>query len=396
MPRNSLSIYFEAVYFLSDWESYIGKIYGRLVIQSVYRKHRVTYCKCKCKCGNIKEIALYSVIHGITKSCGCLSAELTRKRKFNDITNQRFGKLVALYYNDEIKKWHCKCDCGNDKDVFAINLRKGLTKSCGCLKRYKLKKDKMVEPKKPKLEHLKTNWLKGQKFNRLFVLEDCFINDRHYCKCLCDCGNIKYIIAAKVKSGATKSCGCYRHKTVAPLEIGRVYGKLTIISNPIYKNHKYFYDCMCECGNVVSVWHGNLVSGNSKSCGCLDVAHSGSKNELEIKNYIECLTDKKFDKVKILDGKEIDMYNDELKLGIEYNGSSYHATINGLYGNKDKYYHRDKFLLAKEKGIHLINIFDVDWENNKEKIKMYLNSLCRGKIIYARKTRLKQIDSGGR
>jgi hypothetical protein len=31
------------------------------------------------------------------------------------------------------RQWHCVCDCGNEKVVIGMNLRKGLTKSCGCL-----------------------------------------------------------------------------------------------------------------------------------------------------------------------------------------------------------------------------------------------------------------------
>ncbi len=31
------------------------------------------------------------------------------------------------------KQWHCICDCGNEKVIIGTNLRKGLTKSCGCL-----------------------------------------------------------------------------------------------------------------------------------------------------------------------------------------------------------------------------------------------------------------------
>jgi hypothetical protein len=54
-----------------------------------------------------------------------------------DISNKRFGKLVALYPTGEKSNkscvWHCRCDCGNYIDVTVRNLNRG-TKSCGCLK----------------------------------------------------------------------------------------------------------------------------------------------------------------------------------------------------------------------------------------------------------------------
>ena len=43
------------------------------------------------------------------------------------------------------------------------------------------------------------------------------------------------------------------------------------------------------------------------------------------------------------------MYIKELKVGIEYNGSAFHASIGGAFKNLDKYYHRNKFLMAKNK-----------------------------------------------
>lgn len=55
-----------------------------------------------------------------------------------DITNQRFGKLVAIEpHHQDINNtwfWSCKCDCGNEKIVNGITLRKGECKSCGCLR----------------------------------------------------------------------------------------------------------------------------------------------------------------------------------------------------------------------------------------------------------------------
>lgn len=52
-----------------------------------------------------------------------------------DITNQRFGKLVAI--SKAASKsgktyWLCKCDCGNEKEIQTSHLTDGRTKSCGC------------------------------------------------------------------------------------------------------------------------------------------------------------------------------------------------------------------------------------------------------------------------
>ena len=64
-----------------------------------------------------------------------------------DLTNQRFGKLVAIRRLDEKKNgcflWECKCDCGNICKVPASYLKNGNTKSCGCgkydgLRKYKI------------------------------------------------------------------------------------------------------------------------------------------------------------------------------------------------------------------------------------------------------------------
>lgn len=55
-----------------------------------------------------------------------------------DLTGQRFGKLVAVEIAGVDKKrntlWKCQCDCGNITTTpSTCRLRKGKTKSCGCL-----------------------------------------------------------------------------------------------------------------------------------------------------------------------------------------------------------------------------------------------------------------------
>lgn len=57
-----------------------------------------------------------------------------------DITNQRFGRLVALTYTGRSTRkngrlWACRCDCGSMIEMNVDSLRSGNTKSCGCLRR---------------------------------------------------------------------------------------------------------------------------------------------------------------------------------------------------------------------------------------------------------------------
>lgn len=59
-----------------------------------------------------------------------------------DLTNKRFGKLIAntdIGYigNNPHRVWSCVCDCGNLVNVAGSNLRSGITSSCGCLQREK-------------------------------------------------------------------------------------------------------------------------------------------------------------------------------------------------------------------------------------------------------------------
>ena len=102
--------------------------------------------KCQCDCGNICYINSHSLKTGNTKSCGCLNNEkrIERINKYNekyirDITNQRFGKLLALEPTQSRSGsniiWKCQCECGNITYVSNNNLLKGTTKSCGCLKK---------------------------------------------------------------------------------------------------------------------------------------------------------------------------------------------------------------------------------------------------------------------
>lgn len=53
---------------------------------------------------------------------------------------------------------------------------------------------------------------------------------------------------------------------------GQKFGRLTVIGfaykKLVGKNYKYYWNCLCECGTNCIVESYNLKSGTSKSCGC--------------------------------------------------------------------------------------------------------------------------------
>ena len=166
----------------------IGQKYGNLtVIGRAPNRGKHVYWQCKCDCGDIKEIRSQHLREGTIKTCTHCNANsivgktfgnwkvlratdkkfetyilyeckcikcgnialktstfLKQEHKFcdncrsNDISNQRFGNLIAIQRmgsdHNHHSIWKCKCDCGNDIIVTYGHLINGDTKSCGCIK----------------------------------------------------------------------------------------------------------------------------------------------------------------------------------------------------------------------------------------------------------------------
>lgn len=116
--------------------------------------------------------------------------------QLEDLSGQRFGRLVAQYpvHDGTRWRWHCQCDCGNTKDVIPHDLKRGMVKSCGCYRRDFRKRD-----------------LTGQRFGRLTVLGVAEDDMKHHGQrwlCQCDCGNTVIVRCDGLVSGHTKGCGC--------------------------------------------------------------------------------------------------------------------------------------------------------------------------------------------
>ena len=124
----------------------------------------------------------------------------------------------------------------------------------------------------------------GQKFNRLVVLEDSkqrSASGSIKWKCQCDCGNITYATSTELRNGHKKSCGCLQKEKIIEIGhnnrkdlTGKRFGNLTVVEyshSQILdsKSSIVFWKCKCDCGQELIVRSQSLITGNTRSCGCI-------------------------------------------------------------------------------------------------------------------------------
>lgn len=55
-----------------------------------------------------------------------------------DLTGKRYARITVLafdhYASNGQSIWKCQCDCGTTFLTYGANLKRGMTKSCGCLR----------------------------------------------------------------------------------------------------------------------------------------------------------------------------------------------------------------------------------------------------------------------
>lgn len=223
---------------------------------------------CKCSCGNYFLTLQRSLKEKRVHSCGCKFKEMMIKAANErgtriDLIGKTYGKLtvIALGVRDKNgQKWLCKCECGNEVEVLGSNLTKGNTSSCGCL-RYE----------KPNARKDLTGFKKG----RLTVIGNPRIGPRGTLwQCRCECGSIVDKYASDLTGGNVSSCGCLKAELIRKRHdlTGQRFGKLTVIKDSGQTDNfgQILWECQCDCGNKTLIRAGNLVKGNTTSCGCIN------------------------------------------------------------------------------------------------------------------------------
>jgi hypothetical protein len=111
----------------------------------------------------------------------------------------------------------------------------------------------------------------GKRFGSLVILELYSLGkegkqNNTYAKCVCDCDNHHRAQLSEIKRGNVKTCGC-----IFPTKVGDKFHRLTILKKYIKfegGQNKTYLECECECGNIVNARLTAVKTGTTKSCGC--------------------------------------------------------------------------------------------------------------------------------
>lgn len=101
-----------------------------------------------------------------------------------------------------------------------------------------------------------------------------------YWLCKCKCGKIKSIRQSSLRDGTSKSCGCNRTPNIK----NQRFGKLIVLEKTkrTDKRHNVYWQCECDCGNVVETTTTNLTMRSTKSCGCLRKQNNYSRRNKKL------------------------------------------------------------------------------------------------------------------
>lgn len=397
---------------------------------------------CRCSCNTVKNVSKARLLEGRTKSCGHGNSkkliDLTNKeinsmkvisyagnRKWNckcticgservisgnrlrnypntitcthcnnteheDLTGQQFGEWTVLEYVGN-GKYKCECSCTNIRIVSTYALKSGESKSCG---------------------HNTTAYIDiiNQKFGKLTVLSRCDSKSRYY-KCKCECNNIVIKHKYYIMHNKNASCGCDILERTLKSRLDK-YGEICPQKkdNPREQwqidtliNKEKLYNYIISFTEKPSIQLLAYKLGvNESNIGkrihkyelddYVDIHSNVSEKEKELRRYIENIYDAEiiYNSKNIINPYELDIYIPEKKLAIEFNGNYWHSDI-----YKDEKYHQNKTLACAKQGIHLIHIFEYEWDDiiQRNIILDYIRSLLSNNNIkvFARNTVLKEI-----
>lgn len=115
------------------------------------------------------------------------------------------------------------------------------------------------------------------------------------------------------------------------------------------------------------------------------------KTQKEIQEWLNSFNYNFKPNYSILKGKELDLYDENLKLAVEYNGLYWHTEDSPQPRLKD--YHYNKYKECLDQGVRLIMIYEDEWLDRQEQVKNLLKSVLNvyDKKTFARKCEVREV-----
>lgn len=346
------------------------------------------YWTCRCSCGTIKEVSGHELRRGATTSCG-------HARVIGDLTDRDFGEWHVLEKGSKPRYWLCRCSCGTIKEVQDYSLTSGKSQSCG------------------HTNTLYNQYKPGDRFNSLTLVRQ--LHNQQF-EFKCECGNIIQCNINSVKSGNTSSCGCTRIKSrfttliesngdfrtqgnELPRKAWQIETLATKENFIAFLNGLDKSTSRDEAAEQLGVTRTALYEASKRfNINLIDYIDARSRGkspaELELVNFIKGFYTGEIiqNTRKVIPPLELDIYIPEKHIAIEFNGDYWHSEE-----YVDRKYHQNKTLQCLNKGIHLIHIFEHEWNNLDKRIKLQnllISTITeRNTVIFGRKTTVQEIDS---
>lgn len=180
------------------------------------------------------------------------------KYNYNEFIGKKFGKLtiISIFYKKEknrnVRYVHCKCDCGNEKDINFYNVIHNKSNSCGC---YAKELTSRIMTKYQDSEVL------NHTFGKLTVLSlfKKVVNNKsmRMAHCRCVCGNYVDFLINVLHDGREHSCGCVNHG----LRNTKIYRAWKSMKRRCYNKNVKFYEEYGGRGiSICDEWRDNFIN----------------------------------------------------------------------------------------------------------------------------------------
>ena len=91
-----------------------------------------------------------------------------------------------------------------------------------------------------------------------------------YVKCQCECGTVRDVRKDGLISGKSRSCGCLKNELIRQAKFddltGRRFGRLRVLGLDEADEKRNKWVCSCDCGNYRTVHRTQLVQGKVEDC----------------------------------------------------------------------------------------------------------------------------------